>query len=54
MNLARKIKRNEIRNQFGNKKMKAEHKLWQINKYGLYEYAKMQHKSIDDILKEDI
>lgn len=54
MNLARKIKRNELRNQFGNKKMKNEHKLWQINKYGLYEYARMQGKTVDDILKEEI
>lgn len=52
--LARKIKRNEIRKTFGNKKMKAEWKINQIHEYGIGEYAKMQKKSVKDILKEEI
>jgi hypothetical protein len=54
MSLERKIKRNEIRNQFGQKNIKKEFRMYQINKYGLANYAKMQHKSVDEILKEEM
>lgn len=53
-NLERKIKRNEIRNQYGNKGIKKEFRLFQIYKYGIGNYAKMQHKGVNDILGEDV
>lgn len=54
MNLERKIKRNEIRNQFGQKNIRKEFRMYQINKYGLANYAKMHNKTIDEILKEEM
>lgn len=53
-NLERRIKRNEIRNQYGNKAIKKEFRLFQIYKYGIGNYAKMQKKSIKDVLGEDM
>lgn len=51
--LDRKVKRNELRKQYGNKKMANEFKLYQIYKYGIGEYAKMQNKSVNSILNEE-
>lgn len=48
--LERKIKRQEIRNLYGNKNMKNEFRGYQISKYGLQEYAKMQGKTVNEIL----
>lgn len=53
-NLERKIKRNKIRNQYGNKEIKKEFRLFQIYKYGIGNYAKMQNKSIKNVLGEDV
>lgn len=53
MGLERKIKRNEIRTQYGNKGIRNEFKLFQIHKYGLAEYAKMNGKTVDEVLKEE-
>lgn len=54
MSLERKIKRNEIRKQFGQKNMRKEFRMYQVDKYGLANYAKMQNKSVDAILKEEM
>lgn len=51
--LERKVKRNELRKEYGNKKIANEFKLYQIYKYGIGEYAKMQHKSVNSILNEE-
>lgn len=53
-NLERKIKRNELRNQYGNKEIKKEFRLFQIYKYGIGNYAKMRHMSEKKILEEDM
>ena len=53
-NLERKIKRNELRNKNGNKGIKKEFRLYQVYKYGLGNYAKMQHKSEKKVLEEDL
>lgn len=53
-NLSRKLKRNDIKRNFKNKEVKAEFKGYQMAKYGLAEYAKMQGKSINKILNEEI
>jgi len=50
--LERKIKRNEIRSQYKNKGLKKEFRLYQVYKYGLGNYAKMQHKTPKEILEE--
>lgn len=52
--LERKVKRNEIRNKNGNKGIKKEFRLYQVYKYGIGNYAKMQNKKIKDVLGEDI
>ena len=52
--LERKIKRNELRNKNGNKGIKKEFRLYQVYKYGIGNYAKMQHKSIKDVLEENV
>lgn len=52
--LERKVRRNEIKNLYGTKKMKAEWKIAQIHKYGIEEYAKMQHKSIKDVMQSEV
>lgn len=52
--LERKIKRNELRNQYKNKGIKKEFRLYQVYKYGLGNYAKMQHKTQKDILEEEL
>jgi hypothetical protein len=50
--LARKQKRNELRNLHGNKNLRNEWKGFQINKYGLVEYSKICKKSINQIFTE--
>lgn len=52
--LERKVKRNEIRNQYKNKGLKKEFRLYQVYKYGLGNYAKMQHKTEKQVLEEEI
>lgn len=52
--LERKVKRNELRNKYGNKGVKKEFRLYQVYKYGIGNYAKMQHKSESKILEEDV
>jgi len=52
MSLERKIKRNQIRKEYGNQNMKNEWKGYQISKYSLGEYAKMQKKTIKQLLAE--
>lgn len=52
--LERKVKRNEIRNQYKNKGLKKEFRLYQVYKYGLGNYAKMQKKKPEDVLREDM
>ena len=54
MGFERKIKRNEIRHEYGNKGLKAEWKTYQVHKYGLEEYAKMQKKTVNELLKEKV
>ena len=54
MSLERKIKRNEYRKQYGNKGVKAEWRLYQIHKYSLGGYAKMQNKTIDELMGEKV
>lgn len=54
MNLERKVRRNQFRNTNKNKGVKAEWRIFQVKKYGLENYAKMQHKSIDEVLKEKV
>lgn len=51
-NLERKIKRNKIRNDYGNKGLKKEWRLQQVYKYGLGNYAKMQGKTQKQVLEE--
>lgn len=53
-NLERKVKRNELRSQYGNKGIKKEFRLYQVYKYGIGNYAKMRHKSEKKILEEDM
>lgn len=54
MNLERKVRRNQFRKTNGNKGVKADWRVYQVKKYGLETYAKMQHKSVDEILKEKV
>lgn len=54
MSLERKVKRNELRKLYGHKKMHSEFRLYQINKYGIKEYAKMQHKSVKAVLESEV
>lgn len=54
MSLERKVKRNQFRNSNGNKGVKADWRVYQVKKYGLETYAKMQKKSIDEVLKEKV
>lgn len=51
-NATRKIKRNKIRNDYGNKDLKKEWRLQQVYKYGLGNYAKMQGKTQKQVLEE--
>lgn len=51
-NALRKISRNKIRNDYGNKGLKKEWRLQQVYKYGLGNYAKMQHKTQKQVLEE--
>lgn len=53
-NIERKIKRNELRSKYGNKGIKKEFRLYQVYKYGLGNYAKMQGKKQKDILEEEV
>ena len=53
-NLERKIKRNELRDKYGNKGIKKEFRLYQVYKYGLGNYARMQHISEKKVLEDDV
>lgn len=53
-NFERKVKRNELRNKNGNKGIKKEFRLYQVYKYGIGNYAKMQNKKVSDILGDDV
>lgn len=53
-NAERKIIRNELRNKYGNKGLKAEWRMHQVYKYGLGNYAKMRGKSEKEILEEKV
>lgn len=52
--IERKIKRNELRSKHGNKGIRKEFRLYQVYKYGIGNYAKMQHISEKKVLEEDI
>lgn len=53
-NLERKIMRNKLRKQYGNKKMKREFKIYELDKHGIANYAKMQKKSVKNILEKEL